>query len=392
MSCSPELQRQHPGLPQYVMASEPLNACAKAFPRTRHKIKNGNRLWSRSITVWRVQSMAQRSYITQETALRPIWRDFVAVIDYGARAGQRVATKDEPVSLLAAIPAFNEQKTIGSVVLTALRYATKGIVIDDGSEDETASIAQQAGATVIRHPTNRGYGAALRSCFEYARESEFEVLVILDGDGQHRPEMIPQVAAPVDEGRADVSIGSRFLEGNKAGGVPGYRRFGIRVITKLTNLGTRHSGKITDAQSGFRAYSRAAIASLDPLETDMGASAEILWDADRKGLRIVEVPITIDYFSAGSTRGPVQHGLRVIGSMLVYVETKHALLTFGIPGVLLSSLGFGLGLYVVQSYSASRTLAVGLALVTLLFIFLGTLLLFTGLILHAVINAARRQR
>src|SRR2546426_4269127 len=392
MSCSPELQRQHPGLPQYVMASEPLNACAKAFPRTRHKIKNGNRLWSRSITVWRVQSMAQRSYITQETALRPIWRDFVAVIDYGARAGQRVATKDEPVSLLAAIPAFNEQKTIGSVVLTALRYATKGIVIDDGSEDETASIAQQAGATVIRHPTNRGYGAALRSCFEYARESEFEVLVILDGDGQHRPEMIPQVAAPVDEGRADVSIGSRFLEGHKTGGAPGYRRFGIRVITKLTNLGTRHSGKITDAQSGFRAYSRAAIASLDPLETDMGASAEILWDANRQSLRIVEVPIEVDYAGKKSVRGPIRHGASVIGSMVRYAEAKHALLFFSLPGFLLFIGGLALGFYVAETYYRTAQLAVGLALVTVLLIVLGMLLGFTGLVLHAVINATKRFR
>src|SRR3989442_5302805 len=147
--------------------------------------------------------------------------------------------------------------------------------------------------------------------------------------------MIPEVVARVNQGRADVSIGSRFLDGHKAGGVPGYRKFGIRVITKLTNLGTRHSGKITDAQSGFRAYSRAAITAIDPLEADMGASAEILWEADRKGLRIVEVPITIDYDGKGSTRGPVQHGLSVIGSMIRYVETKHSLLVFSVPGLVL---------------------------------------------------------
>src|SRR2546425_12865457 len=151
----------------------------------------------------------------------PPWRDFLAATDYRPATNQHLAPKVQPVSLLAAIPAFNEQKTIGSVVLTAQRYATKVIVIDDGSEDETAWVAEQAGATVIRHPANRGYGAALRSCFEYARESEFGVLVILDGDGQHRPEMIPEVVAPVNQGKADVSIGSRFLDGNKAGGVPG---------------------------------------------------------------------------------------------------------------------------------------------------------------------------
>src|SRR2546422_4212911 len=162
------------------------------------------------------------------------WRDFLAVTDYRPATSPPFAPKAEPVSLLAAIPAFNEQKTIGSIVLTAQRYAEKVIVIDDGSEDETAWVAERAGATVIRHPTNRGYGAALRSCFEYAPESEFEVLVILDGDGQHRPEMIPQVVAPVNEGRAAVSIGSRFLDGNKAGGAPAEKQFRIARLRQRT--------------------------------------------------------------------------------------------------------------------------------------------------------------
>ena len=312
--------------------------------------------------------------------------------DYRPATSPPFAPKAEPVSLLAAIPAFNEQKTIGSVVLTAQRYATKVIVIDDGSEDETAWVAERAGATVIRHPTNRGYGAALRSCFEYARESEFEVLVILDGDGQHRPEMIPQVVAPVNEGRADVSIGSRFLEGHKSQGIPRYRKFGIGVITKLTNMGTRHSGEITDAQSGFRAYSRAAIAAIDPLEANMGASAEILWEADRKGLRIVEVPIVTDYHASRSTHGPVQHGLSVIGSMIRYVETKHALLFFAVPGVILFLAGLALGFFVLDSYNRTHVPALGLALVTVLVTVMGLLLAFTGLILHAVINADRTKR
>jgi len=323
----------------------------------------------------------------------PPWRDFLAVTDYRPATSKPAVAKNEAVSILAAIPAFNEQKTIGSVVLTAQRYAAKVVVVDDGSEDETAWVAEQAGATVIRHPVNRGYGAALRSCFAYARESEFDVLVVLDGDGQHRPEMIPQVVAPVDERRADVSIGSRFLDAHTAGGVPGYRKFGIRVLTKLTNLGTRHSGKITDAQSGFRAYSRAAISAIDPLEADMGASAEILWDADRKGLRIIEVPITIDYHAAGSsTHGPVQHGLSVIGSMIRYVETKHALLVFAVPGLILFLIGLGLGLYVLDSYNRTGVPALGLAMVTVLVTVVGMLLAFTGLIMHAVINANWRSR
>jgi glycosyltransferase involved in cell wall biosynthesis len=319
------------------------------------------------------------------------WRDYLDVIDPSGVAAQPIPSEVSTGTVLAAIPAFNEQKTIGSVVLTARRYANKVIVIDDGSEDETAWIAEQAGATVIHHPTNRGYGAALRSCLDYARNNDFGVLVVLDGDGQHRPEMIPRVVAPIREGRADVSIGSRFLRGHKSIGVPRYRKFGIGVITRLTNLGTRHSGKITDAQSGFRAFSRAAIAAINPLEEKMGASAEILWEADRHGLRILEVPIVVDYHASGSTRGPVQHGLSVVGSMIRYVETKHALLIFAVPGFVLFILGLGLGLFVLESYSQTHVPALGLAMVTVLVTVVGLLLAFTGLIMHAVITANERH-
>ena len=294
--------------------------------------------------------------------------------------------------VLAAIPAYNEEKTIGSVVILAGRHATEVVVIDDGSADRTASVAEEAGATVIQHQTNRGYGAAVRSCFKYARTSGCDVLVILDGDGQHRPELIPRVVAPVTEGRADVSIGSRFLKGGEHQDMPRYRKLGIRVLTRLTNLGTRKNDKIQDGQSGFRAYSHAAISSIDPLEKDMGASAEILWDADRKGLRIVEVPIVTDYNDSGSTHGPIRHGLSVIGSMIRYVETKHALLVFGVPGLILFLIGLGLGFYVLDSYARTRVPALGLAIVTVLVTVVGLLLTFTGLIMHAVINANERAR
>ena len=253
--------------------------------------------------------------------------------------------------IVAAIPAYNEGPTIGSVVLKARQFASEVVVIDDGSTDDTANTAALAGAHVIRHPTNRGYGAAIKACLDHARESGADILVILDGDGQHRAELIPLVAAPVVKGEADVSIGSRFLNPQTSEAVPGYRKFGIGLITKLTNLGTHHNRKVRDAQSGFRAYSRAAIEAVDPLETNMGASTEILWEADRKGLRIVEVPIVIDYHASLSVGGPVQHGLSVIGSMIRYVETKHALLVFAVPGLILFLVGLGLGFYVLDSYN-----------------------------------------
>jgi glycosyltransferase involved in cell wall biosynthesis len=291
---------------------------------------------------------------------------------------------------MVAIPCYNEASTIGSVVLKARKHAAEVVVVDDGSTDDTAWVAEQAGGTVVRHETNRGYGAALRSCFAYARDSPAEILVILDGDGQHNPSEIPRVMEPVALEQADVSIGSRFQNGKAANAIPRYRRFGIRFLTRLTNLGTKGETRLDDAQSGFRAYSRKAIETINPREEDMGASTEIIWDAHRNGLRIAEVPIDVTYSRSGSTKDPVRHGLSVISSMLAYIENRHALLTFGLPGIVLAGLGFGLGLFVVQSYYAAHVLAVGLAMVTLALVFLGTLLLFTGLILHAVINANRR--
>ncbi|HYS72437.1 MAG TPA: glycosyltransferase family 2 protein [Thermoplasmata archaeon] len=292
--------------------------------------------------------------------------------------------------IIAAIPAYNEEKTIGSVILATRPYVDRVLVVDDGSEDRTAWIAEQAGATVIQHQRNRGYGAALRSCFEYARTNGCEALVILDGDGQHRPEMIPRVIAPITAGEADVSIGSRFLEGRRSSSVPRYRKFGIGVITRLTNLGTHRNRKLRDAQSGFRGYSLAAIELINPREPRMGASTEILWEADRNGLRIVEVPIEVDYDRPSSGRGPVRHGLSVIGSMIRYVEMRHALLFFAFPGFCLFTVGVVLGLFVVEGYYRTTQLAVGLALVTVLMVVGGMLLSFTGLILHALINVNQR--
>lgn len=316
----------------------------------------------------------------------------MALADLSGEAG-RVSDSHRQVSLLVAIPAYNEEKTIGSVVLMARSFASKVVVVDDGSEDETAAIAERAGATVIQHPTNRGYGAAIRSCFDYARASRAGTLVILDGDGQHRPGMIPQVVTPIREGRADVTIGSRFLDGIGSKYVPGYRKFGILLITKLTNLGLRRSLKLTDAQSGFRAYSREAIEAIDPFEANMGASTEVLLEAARKGLRIMEVPITVDYRPGHPPRSPMKHGLSVVGSIVRYVEAKHALLFFSLPGFILFLGGLALGFHVVDIfYRSNGVLAIGSALITVLLIVLGTMLAFTGLILHAVINASPRIR
>jgi hypothetical protein len=317
------------------------------------------------------------------------------LLEPGAQFGVSSVDRGEdwgPHAVVVAIPAFNEEKTIGSLVLSARKYSDLVVVVDDGSTDDTTWVAQAAGATVVRHPFNRGYGAALRSAFDYARSNGTKALVILDGDGQHRPQQIPRVINPIIRGEADICIGSRFLTEETRGKVPRYRQFGIRVLTRITNLGTSSARRLKDAQSGFRAYSRRAIDAIDPVEAGMGASAEILWDADKTGLRIREVPVDVDYEVDGSTHGPVRHALGVIVSMLRYVETEHALLTFGVPGAVLFLMGVGLGISALNTDGASATTTVESGLTAGLFLLLGMMLGFTALILHAVMNAHRRLR
>jgi len=291
---------------------------------------------------------------------------------------------------LAAIPCFNEEKTIGSVILKALEHVDEVVVIDDGCTDGTVSIAQRAGATVLRHGGNKGYGAAIQSAFSYARAHGFDVMTILDGDGQHDADEIQSVMRPVIDDSVDIAIGSRFLDTSK-NSVPLYRRFGIWVLTRFTNAGSTVNHRVVDGQSGFRAYSRKAIEALDPKDVDMGVSAEILMQGRKRNLSYTEVPISVDYTGDCSTKRPVGHGLGVIVSILKYMEVEHALLFFGVPGVVLFCLGLAFGWTVYMEYLASKVLAVGSALITVALVVLGMLLGMTGLILHAVINAGHRK-
>jgi len=291
---------------------------------------------------------------------------------------------------LVVIPCFNEEATIGSVVLKAKQYVDEVVVVDDGSTDKTAKIAEYAGATVLRHDENKGYGAALKSGFEYARENDFDVMTILDGDGQHDADQIQTVMMPVSEGKADICVGSRFLDstGNM---VPMYRHFGIAVLTKFTNAGSEKENKVTDGQSGFRAYSRKAIENIDLKDSQMGASAEILMQGRRMQLNCEEVPITCSYEGDCSTERPVGHGLGVLVSIFKYLEVEHSLLFFGVPGLIMFAAGLTLGTWVYFEYLANKVVPIGTALVAVMLLVLGMLAGITGLILHAVINANQRR-
>jgi len=285
--------------------------------------------------------------------------------------------------IVAGIPAYNEEKTIAKVILLAQSHVDKIIVCDDGSTDLTADIARKMGAVVIQHSKNLGYGAAIQSLFDKARILEADIMLTLDADGQHSPEDIPKLLKPVQNNEADIVIGSRFLEGtNKE--IPRYRRVGIKLITKMSN-GTLE-GKISDAQSGFRAYNRKAVQNLKLQENGMGISAEILVKAGRQKLKVTEVPIGISYKGIQtSTHNPLRHGWNVIAAILRVILYKKPLEFLGIPGTILFLAGVMMGTIFYYNYyliSPPRFIPI-VFFSSIAFILAGTLFIFIAACAHA---------
>ncbi len=214
-----------------------------------------------------------------------------------------------------------------------------------------------------------------------ARRLDADVLVILDGDGQHNPEEIPVLVKGIGRGRADVIVGTRF-HATQESHIPWYRNLGIQLITRLTNLGM--VTKVSDAQSGFRAFSSKAIEALNINELDMGASTELLLESSANGLTIEEVPISVRYDLDGSSKNPLSHGLGILAQLFRYVENKHPLMVFSLPGAIVFISGFLQGLQILVNYESGAPAPLGLALISIVFILIGTLSIYTGMILHAI--------
>jgi len=281
------------------------------------------------------------------------------------------------------MPAYNEGAYIGSVVLLARQYADEVIVIDDGSTDHTGRIATFAGASVIRHEKNKGYGAAIQSILAQAKKRNPDVLVLLDADSQHNPEEIPSLIKAISEG-FDLVIGFR-KEQRKV--VPLYRHFGQKVLSYSTRIlsGT----KLADTESGFRAFSRKAIAVLEPKENGMAISAETVSQATAKGLKVTEVPISIIYTKDGSTLNPVKHGFGVLNRIIVMISERRPLLFFGLCGGISIVLGLVAGVLVVLHVFAAQVSQIGMAFVSILLITIGVFCIFTGIILDVLVRRIR---
>ena len=293
--------------------------------------------------------------------------------------------KSNELKIAVGIPAFNEEKNIAQIIIKLKKIVNTIIVCDDGSTDLTGELSKQLGTIVINHPKNFGYGAAIRTLFLKAKEMDIDVLVTFDADGQHRIEDVEKVVDPIIKNKADIVIGSRFLGDKNT--VPRYRRFGIKTITELTNTTT--GSKITDAQSGFRAYNKKALQEIVPSEHGMGVSTEILIKATAKKLRILEMPIVILYEDKTSTHNPVSHGASVIFSTLKFIAIEHPLKFYGFPGLVFLIIGLSFILWTFQLYSESREIITNVALIGLSSTIFGIILLVAATILYSMVNLVR---
>ena len=213
---------------------------------------------------------------------------------------------------IAIIPAYNEELAISAIIKMSLKFVDYVLVVDDGSTDRTSQIAKDAGARVIKHYNNLGKGVSLKDAFAEVRG--YDIVVTIDGDGQHNPNEMPELMRPIREGRADLVNGSRYLKGSDA--APAYRRAGLKVLDIATNItsGTH----VTDSQSGFRAFSGKTIQCFRFRDTGFGIESEMLADAAENNLRILEVPITVRYdVENPSTNGPVNHVMGVLFKIII---------------------------------------------------------------------------
>ena len=291
------------------------------------------------------------------------------------------------LKITIGIPAYNEEKNIASIIIKLKKITDSIIVCDDGSSDMTSDISKNLGAIVITHKKNMGYGVAINSIFQKAKELNIDLLVTFDADGQHRVEDIEKVVEPIKNNTADLVIGSRFLD--KKSNVPNYRKIGIKVITKITNASIKK--KLTDSQSGFRAYNKQVLSQISPSDIGMGISTEILIKSSSKGLRIMEVPVTILYSGDTSTHNPVSHGTSVLLSTIKFTSIEHPLKFYGIPSVIFLIIGGIFTTLAIQYYIDVGRLNSNLTLIGGGTVLIGIILLICAILLYSLVSVVREK-
>jgi len=296
--------------------------------------------------------------------------------------------RNTDMPILVCIPAFNEEHVIDKVIKNCQKYADQVVVCDDGSDDKTSEVADAAGANVIKHDRNFGKGEALQSLFKFARHSNFETVVTIDGDGQFLPEEIPKLVKRIESGESDIVIGYRFDDSEE---MPNYRKFGNKMLDKMTNMVAELS--VRDTQSGFRAYSKNIINLLDFKKKGFGADAEILVSAAKNGARISEEKVTVLYNTGSetSTKNPISHSGEVITSLLEIIAIRSPLKFIGVPGIVLLVFGIYFAIDVALTYNEIGYFSVPFTLIGVSCLIVGLILFLSSLLLHSVSKRSKSK-
>ncbi|MEN8240366.1 MAG: glycosyltransferase family 2 protein [Chloroflexota bacterium] len=282
-------------------------------------------------------------------------------------------------NIVVVIPAYNEARFIGSVILGLEKYVSNIIVVDDGSTDNTGEIARTAGALVVRNQGNQGKGVALNRGFQEAQKFSPEAVVMLDADGQHQVDDLPEIVGPILDGSADLVIGSRYLDEKSE--VPKHRVIGhwfFNLFTKSFS-GTQSS----DSQNGYRAFSEKALKEFAFSSKGFSVESEMQFIAKELDLRVKEVPVTIQYLDKPK-RSVWRQGMNVLAGIIQLVGQYRPLLFFGMPGALLLGGGFFAGLRVVEIFRRTTQIAVGTAMISVMLAIIGAVMISTGITLHSV--------
>lgn len=282
---------------------------------------------------------------------------------------------------LACIPVFNEENIIKKLIRETQQYVDKIVVCDDGSTDNSFNEIKSTGVDIIKNPKNKGKGAALKSLFKFARNSDADIIVTIDGDGQFLPKEIPILIKQISKNKADLVIGNRFHPNTE---MPSYRKMGAKFLDKVTNAASELSFK--DTQSGFRAYSKKAIDMITFSSDGFGADSEILIDASKKNLRISEAKVTVIYNTGfeTSTKNPVSHATEVISSLLEVVALRRPLSYLGIPGLILLIIGTIFSIFVVTTFNDTRYFSVPFTLLAIGSLIIGLLLFLMSVVLFGI--------
>lgn len=297
--------------------------------------------------------------------------------------------------ILVTIPTYNEEVAIASLVLRAKRYADEVLVIDDGSDDNTVEIARQAGAKVLENDENRGKGYSVQRAFEYAKESDADALVLMDGDGQHDTDEIPDLVGPVlhhgNGGPVDMALGYRAGEMTE---MPAWRRVGKRVLDYVTATAAGSREMLTDSQCGFRAFSKDAIEVMDEhlTEHDFGIESEQIMIAREQELSVENVEIHCRYedIEGANTKDPFSHGFGVLRQIIEMTTQRRPLLFVGVPSMLLLLAGVFVGIETFQIYNEAGYFSIPYALSATTLGILGTFGLLVSTMLNLMASFERK--